>query len=166
MKRVGDVLSSIFDEDMMRKARGYSALFSCWKDLAEKNGIAAAADHSRITSLDRGMVWIEVDHPGWKQILQTKESKLLSDFRYRFPDMDISGLSIMLSRTGIRPESADTENECVAEPALPEKYPLSEAPETVPAAEGYNAIKDNALKEVLMRLEKSIAAKESANAAS
>jgi len=164
MKRVGDVLSAIFDEDMMQKARGYSALFSCWKDLTEKNGIAAAADHSWITSLDRGLVWIEVDHPGWKQILQTKESKLLSDFRYRFPDMDISGLSIMLSRTGARPESANAEY--VAEPALPEKYPLPAPPETIPAAEGYNAIKDNALKEVLMRLEKSIAAKESANAAS
>jgi len=166
MKRVGDVLSSIFDEDMMRKARGYSALFSCWKDLTEKNGIAAAADHSRITSLDRGLIWIEVDHPGWKQILQTKESKLLSDFRCRFPDMDISGISIMLSRTGARPESADTEGGYVAESAMPEKYPLPKAPETMPAAEGYNAIKDNALKEVLMRLEKSIAAKESANAAS
>ena len=164
MKRVGDVLSSIFDENMMQKARGYSALFSCWKDLTEKNGITAAADHSWITSLDRGLVWIEVDHPGWKQILQTKESKLLSDFRCRFPDMDISGISIMLSRTGTRPES--TESECVAEPALPEKYPLPAPPETIPTAEGYSAIKDNALKEVLMRLEKSIAAKESATAAS
>jgi len=159
MKRVGDVLSSIFDENMMQKARGYSALFSCWKDLTEKNGITAAADHSWITSLDRGLVWIEVDHPGWKQILQTKESKLLSDFRYRFPDMDISGLSIMLSRTGTRPES--TESEYVADSALPEKYPLPAPPEAMPAAEGYSAIKDNALKEVLMRLEKSIAAKES-----
>ncbi|MCL1932162.1 MAG: DUF721 domain-containing protein [Treponema sp.] len=164
MKRVGDVLSAIFDEDMMQKARGYSALFSCWKDLTEKNNIAAAADHSWITSLDKGMVWIEVDHPGWKQILQTKESKLLSDFRYRFPDMDISGLSIMLSRTGARPESADTESEYAADSAMPEKYPLPAPPEPLPVAEGYNAIKDNALKEVLMRLEKSIAAKESAGA--
>jgi len=98
MRRVGDVLSAIFDEDLLQKAKGYSSLFSCWKDLTEKNGIAAAADHSCIKSLERGLVWIEVDHPGWKQILQTKESKLLSDFRYRFPEMDISGISIMLSR--------------------------------------------------------------------
>ena len=104
MKRVGDVLSLIFDENLMHKARGYSAFVSCWKDLTEKNGIAAAADHSWIKSVDRGMVWIEVDHPGWKQILQTKESKLLSDFRYRFPDMDICGLSIMLARPGVHPD--------------------------------------------------------------
>jgi hypothetical protein len=162
MKRVGDVLSAIFDEGLMQKARGYSALFSCWQDLTEKNGIASAADHSWIKSLDRGLVWIEVDHPGWKQILQTKESKLLSDFRYRFPDMDISGLSIMLCRPGTRPENAgaDTEGEPAAEPALPEKYSLPEEPQPAPSVEGYSAIKDGTLKDVLMRLEKSIAARE------
>ena len=159
MKRVGDVLSAIFDEDLMKKAKGYSALFSCWQDLTEKNGIAAAADHSWIKSLERGLVWIEVDHPGWKQILQTKESKLLSDFRYRFPDMDISGISIMLSRTGSR-SGAGTESETAAESPMPEKYPLPEEPQSAPTAEGYNAIKGEALKEVLMRLEKSIAARE------
>jgi hypothetical protein len=98
VKRIGDVLSTMFDENFVKKAEGYSAFFSCWKDLTEKNGIAAAADHTWIKSLERGLVWIEVDHPGWKQILQTKESKLLSDFRYRFPEMDISGISIMLCR--------------------------------------------------------------------
>jgi len=160
MKRIGDILSSILDEDLMQKARGYSALFSCWQDLTEKNGITYAADHSRIMSMDRGLVRIEVDHPGWKQILQTKESKLLSDFRYRFPEMDISGISIMLSRNNARPESAN--GGFVAEPAAPEKYPLSDAPEFVPTAEGYDAIKDTALKEGLMRLEKSIAEREKA----
>jgi hypothetical protein len=103
MRRVGDVLSAIFDNGLMEKAQEYSAFFSCWKDLAEKNGIAAASDHSWIKSLERGLVWIEVDHPGWKQILQTKESKLLSDFRRRFPEMDISGISIMLCRPGTHP---------------------------------------------------------------
>ena len=165
MKRVGDVLSAIFDEGLMKKARTYSTLFSCWNDITEKNGIAAAADHSWIQSLDKGLVWIEVDHPGWKQILQTKESKLLSDFRYRFPEMDISGISIMLGRSGSRPDAqnqAGSENEGdePAEPAMPEKYPLPQAPEQMLAAEGYSAIRDDSLKEVLMRLEKSIAAKE------
>ena len=103
VKRAGDVLSAIFDESFMRQAGGYSALFSCWKDLMEKNGIAAAADHSWIKSMEKGIVWLEVDHPGWKQILQTKESELLSDFRRRFPDMEISGISVTLCRPGTRP---------------------------------------------------------------
>ncbi|MDR0457209.1 MAG: DUF721 domain-containing protein [Treponema sp.] len=160
MKRVGDVLSVIFDEGLIKKAKGYSSFFSCWKDLTEKNGIAAAGDHSWIQSLDRGLVWIEVDHPGWKQILQTKESKLLSDFHYRFPEMDISGISIVLCRPGARSEKIEGEpiGKAAAEPVMPEKAPSAEQPETVP--EEYTVIKDGALKDALMRLEQSIAEKE------
>jgi hypothetical protein len=156
MRRVGDVLSAIFDEGLMKKAREYSAFFFCWKDLAEKNNIAAAADHSWVKSLEQGLVWIEVDHPGWKQILQTKESKLLSDFRRRFPELDISGISIMLCRPGTRRENAGTDP--VSEPAAPIKYPLPPAP--IAEAEGYDAIKEGALKDALMRLEQSIINKE------
>ena len=98
MKRAGDVLTALFDEGFLKKAQSYSAMFSCWKDLTQKNGIADAADHSWIKSMERGLVWIEVDHPGWKQIIQTKENKLLSDFCRRFPEMNISGISISLCK--------------------------------------------------------------------
>jgi hypothetical protein len=158
MRRVGDVLSTIFDEDLMKKAQGYSAFFSCWKDLTEKNGIAAAVDHSMIKSLERGLVWIEVDHPGWKQILQTKESKLLSDFRRRFPEMEISGISIMLCRPEIRP--GNTDGDTASESAAPTKYPLPPAPNPIAEAAGYDAIKEGALKDALIRLEHSIINKE------
>jgi hypothetical protein len=156
MRRIGDVLSTILDEDTLTKAREYSAFFSCWKDLTEKNGIAAAVDHSWIKNLERGLVWIEVDHPGWKQMLQTKESKLLSDFRRRFPEMDISGISIMLCRPGTRPiPAADT----VAESAPSEEYPLLPVADPIPAGEGFDAIKEGPLKDALMRLEQSIASR-------
>jgi predicted nucleic acid-binding Zn ribbon protein len=104
MKRAGEVLSAFFDERLMKKVRGYSKLFTSWAELTEKNGIAAAAAHSRIRELDRGILQIEADHPGWIQILQTKESKLLNDFQRRFPEQDISGISLMLSRPGPPPE--------------------------------------------------------------
>jgi predicted nucleic acid-binding Zn ribbon protein len=98
MKTAGEILSVLFDERFVKKAQGYSKLFDSWKDITEKNGIAAAADHSRIKDLDNGMIQIEMDHPGWKQILQTKQGKLLNDFRYRFPELEITGISLILSK--------------------------------------------------------------------
>ena len=98
MKTAGDVLSTLFDERFMKKAQSYSRLFDSWKDITTKNGIAAAADHCRIKELDKGILLLETDHPGWKQILQTKQSKLLNDFRMRFPQLEISGISLMLGR--------------------------------------------------------------------
>jgi predicted nucleic acid-binding Zn ribbon protein len=100
VKRAGDVLSAIFDERLMNKARSYSAFFAFWSEAVRKNGIATAADHSRIKELDRGILLVETDHPGWKQILQTKQSRLLNDFRRRFPELEISAISLMLSRDG------------------------------------------------------------------
>ena len=96
MKTVSEILSALFDEQFIEKAKGYSKFFDSWEDITEKNGIAAAAAHSRIKEFKNGIVHIEMDHPGWKQILQTKQSKLLYDFQYRFPEMDISGISLML----------------------------------------------------------------------
>jgi predicted nucleic acid-binding Zn ribbon protein len=98
MKTAGEVLATLFDRQFVEKAHGYSNLFKSWADITAKNGIAAAAAHSRIKELDRGILLVEMDHPGWKQILQTKQSKLLNDFRYRFPEMNITGISLMLGK--------------------------------------------------------------------
>jgi predicted nucleic acid-binding Zn ribbon protein len=118
MKTAGDILSALFDERMMKKAQGYSRLFDSWTDITQKNGIAAAADHSRIKELDKGILLIETDHPGWKQIIQTKQSKLLNDFRRRFPDMNISGISLMLGR-GEPPQPVEEAVQSGSAPVLP-----------------------------------------------
>jgi hypothetical protein len=155
MKRAGDIFSALFDEAMMAKADGYSSFHSCWKDLVEKNGIATAASHTRIKSLEKGLVWIEVDHPGWKQDLQTKESKLLSDFRRRFPELDISGIAIVLSRPGSQPEPQG-KNTSVREESPPPYQPAPDVSATGSDDTGYDEIKDPALKDILMRLEQHI----------
>ncbi|MCL2191873.1 MAG: DUF721 domain-containing protein [Treponema sp.] len=171
MKRIRDVITEVFDEKIMEKAEGYSVFFSCWKDLTEKNGIPSAVAHSWIKSLENGLVWIEVDHPGWKQIVQTKERKLLYDFRYRFPDMGISGISIVLCRPGTRLENI--KNKPIAETAsvkTEKEQPLAISTDDVPIAtdtqapnfsSGYDDIKNVDLKKLLMRLEKSVAERNS-----
>jgi hypothetical protein len=154
MKRVGDLISAIFDEKFIEKTKGYSSLFDCWEDLMLKNGIARAVGHSWIKNVEKGLVWIEVDHPGWKQILQTKESKLLHDFSYRFPNMGISGISIVLCKNREqRTDNSEQREEKREESGA--ASPVAEAHDTQ-----YSEIKDEALKQILMRLEKRIAESE------
>jgi len=157
MKTAGEILSALFDEGFVKKAQGYSKLFDSWVDITSKNGIASASDHSRIRELDRGILLIETDHPGWKQILQTKQTKLLNDFRIRFPEMDISGISLILSRDLSRSEpqtDEKIETEIVEEPSIPK------AAETGEQLIGYDAIKDEAFREKLIKLGESIAERE------
>jgi len=166
MKRIGDLIPAIFDKRFIEKTKGYSSFFSCWEDLMIKNGIGVAAGHSWIKSVEKGLVWIEVDHPGWKQILQIKESKLLHDFRYRFPDMGISGISIVLCRPGAgNGEQGTVNGEESGEQRIANKVGAgreqgteSHVAETSDIQ--YGAIKDEALRALLERLEKHIAEKE------
>jgi hypothetical protein len=156
MKRIGDLFPAIFDERFIEKTKGYSNLFDSWEDLMIKNGIAVAAGHSWIKSVEKGLVWVEVDHPGWKQILQTKESKLLHDFRYRFPDMGISGISIVLCKGIGNREQSPTKS--AREGTREQSAAVSPAVET--GGDKYNDIKDEALRALLDRLEKHIAESE------
>ena len=168
MKTAGDILSALFDERFVQKAQGASKLFDSWGDITAKNGIASAAAHSRIRDLDRGVLLIEMDHPGWKQILQTKQGKLLNDFRRRFPELDISGISLILGKS--EPQTADSDGKAetetsspqpAAEPASPENRTINieeSAPE--PEVRGYDAIKDESFRETLQKLEQTISDRE------
>lgn len=158
MKTAGDILSSLFDERFMKKAQGYSKLFDSWEEVTAKNGIASAAAHSRIKDLDRGILLVEMDHPGWKQILQTKQTKLLDDFSRRFPELDISGISLILGRPNEKSTPDEPPSETEAAPAQPAVF---EEPQTTePAAKGFDTIKDEDFKEKLQRLGQTVADRE------
>jgi hypothetical protein len=157
MRKVGDLLSSFLDEKMMAQAQGYSKLFLSWARLTKKYGIAAAADHSRIRDLYRNVLLVEADHPGWIQILQTREHKLLAELQAQFPDLAINGISFRLSREPFREEKPEDpeaagRNDSVAAPLT------EEAPEDEKKF-GYEGIKDEKLRESLKSLGKSVAAR-------
>jgi predicted nucleic acid-binding Zn ribbon protein len=120
VKRAGELLASFFDQQTFGAAREYSALFSSWRSVA---GDALAA-HSRIRELEHSVLLVEADHPGWIQILQTREKDLLDALRRRFPDRHITGISFRLSREPppIRPSpeaQAGSAGEAVAKPPAP-----------------------------------------------
>ena len=169
MKTAGEILSALFDERFMNKAQGYSKFYDSWADITAKNGIAAAAAHSRIKDLDKGIVLIEMDHPGWKQILQTKQSKFLKDFRIRFPELNISGIFLTLgsSEPDEEPEGIKQEVSQTAEknetPSLSVSSCHCESSCENTTAKGLDAVKDEEFKETLKSLGKTIADREKKN---
>jgi len=162
MKTAGDILSALFDEQFMKKAQKYSKFFDSWRDITAKNGIAAAADHSHIKDLDRGLLLIEMDHPGWKQILQTKQSKLLNDFRIRFPELDISGISLILGKSEPDNDTQELPPPVATEAVVAEPVEATEEPSMRVASvtNDINAISDDDFKEMLKSIGESIKARE------
>ncbi|GHV86838.1 hypothetical protein AGMMS50255_1340 [Spirochaetia bacterium] len=169
MKRAGELLSAFFDEGLIKKAQGYSNLFSAWQKITAKCGISAAADHSRIRELERCVLLVEADHPGWIQLLQTKQQKLLSDAQRRFPDLTITGISFMLSR---EPPAEPIQGQMVAAGQPLAKFATAEKNEAavpIPAAantavneadgDPLARITDEGLRETLRRLKRDLKGK-------
>jgi len=162
MKKAGDIISALFRErfgpEFADTARAASGLFSSWvqiiqevwpqsgHDNADNAGfedISAVAVHSRIKELERGILLIEADHPGWIQILQTKQGKLLSAVRRRYPELNVRGVAFRLSREpfssedGEQPSMAasDETAEPIPEPAQEIHEPPSTDPGGAPTPE-------------------------------
>ena len=115
MRKAGDIISALFKErfgpEFMETARSTAGLFSSWSQVVteawprtaggeqKEDDIPAAAVHSRIQELERGVLFVEADHPGWIQILQTKQQELLSAVRRRYPELDIRAIAFRLSKS-------------------------------------------------------------------
>ncbi|MDR2517644.1 MAG: DUF721 domain-containing protein, partial [Spirochaetaceae bacterium] len=94
MKSIGELLSGYFSEETLKKAGEHHKLFSSWRAVAGEH----IASHSRIVELERAVLFVEADHPGWIQILQTRQNELLNAVRRHFPDLGINAIAFRLSR--------------------------------------------------------------------
>jgi len=102
LKTAGEILSDIFDKNTLKNAKEMGKLFSpsVWSDLLESCNLSRGVSHSRIAELEKSVLLVEADHPGWIQLLQTKQRELLNAARRRFPEIALTGISFRLSRPG------------------------------------------------------------------
>jgi hypothetical protein len=176
MKKAGDIVTALFREkfgpEFMDTARLTTGLFSSWVQLVKEvwpqseqddsdnpgfEDVPAVAVHSRIRELERGILLVEADHPGWIQILQTKQSALLSAVQRRYQELNIRGIAFRLSRepfsspdveellTTAKDEKKNEKAEPIPEPVQEKKEPPSSEPGGVTAPEDkefYAALKN------------------------
>lgn len=163
MRKAGDVIFDLlknrFGNDFAETARSSAELFGSWEMIVRKvwphqvkDGIPTAAVHSRIRELERGVLLVEADHPGWVQILQTKQSELLKAVQRSFPD--VHGIAFTLSR-GLRPEVlADKKIISGLDQEIPlEGINVSETDSAVPL---HGRVRDDEFYTALSRLEKAV----------
>jgi hypothetical protein len=176
MKRAGEYLAAIIDADLFKKAKTYSGFFSSWAQICRNCGMAAAAGHSRIRDLEKGILVVEADHPGWVQTLQTKAEGILNQTRRCFPELEIRGVSFALSRAeasppapeppagpaaGVTATAADygaATGDAPLAALEPESRPSSPGPRIGP--EAWERIEDEDFRDSLKRLERRIRERE------
>jgi hypothetical protein len=117
IKDISSLLSSFFDEDKLRRGERFSDFFSSWPHIV---GPRLAA-HSRVSDVEKGILVVEAEHPGWIQLLQLKQSTILEEVSKRYPELALRGIVFRLSRQAGAPKP------------VPYAAPRKEAPEPDPA---------------------------------
>lgn len=88
MKRASDILARLIDEKADAQSLSGSGVFRSWADIAG----APLSDHSRVYELQHGQLCVEVDHPGWLQVLLLRKNQILHRVGRAYPQLKIHGL--------------------------------------------------------------------------
>ncbi len=145
IKKAGEVISVLFNNLSSQQFEDSSRLFKTWKD-AVGDRIAA---HSRVLDVHNGSVIVEVDHPGWNQMIGYRKQAVLTQLQHQFPELGIKTMSIRV-KTAENIEYRRVETQVGA--GLPRQTAAEEPESDIPLD---NALPDE-LKQVLSRLKDSI----------
>lgn len=92
IEKPGDILPALFDQINVEKGKSNASLFRSWRNIVGDD----LADHSHVVDIRAGRVRVEVDHPGWMQIIQMKKARILKILKKRYPELNIRDLMITL----------------------------------------------------------------------
>jgi predicted nucleic acid-binding Zn ribbon protein len=96
VKKVGDLLKEFLREKGWLAVNPYEPLFGRWKEIAGDS----LAPHARLVDVQNGMLLVEVDHPGWLQMLQLRTQAILDAARRAAPQAVIDGIRSRLGPGG------------------------------------------------------------------
>jgi predicted nucleic acid-binding Zn ribbon protein len=120
VKRAADILKLILKQNEAARAREWSSFFNAWEAVAGED-IAA---HSCVSDVKRGTMIVEVDHPGWLQLLQLKKSQILKDIQGRYPELEIRDM-----RSFVRSDAGDNNRAIESEPPNEPGGPVTASPD-------------------------------------
>lgn len=112
-----------------------------------------AADHSRVKHIKNKILYVEADHQGWIQILQSRQSKILKLVNLKFPELEINAIAFVLINQEIHEEKKEIDvNNCVKEKCEKKESLLNENLKK----DLLSNIKDEKFKELLYKLGENI----------
>lgn len=94
MEKAGDILRALFSDLKIDLEKTAAPVFSAWESIV---GSEFAA-HSSVMEVKKELLIVEVDHPGWKQLLSLKKGEILHALNERYPTLHIRDMKITLGK--------------------------------------------------------------------
>ena len=140
-KKASELIKALVDGMDVDHGGEYYSLFTGW----ERTVGTDIAAHSRVKEIEKGVIIIAVDHPGWAQMIQLQKKKILFSCRKQYPELNIKEMRVIL----------DSENNTrLVEKKVTEKKPFaSRSKESKPEKKG---VQPREFSKLLKRLESAI----------
>lgn len=100
IRKASEILAALFNDETQQKGELYSSIFKDWKYVV---GPKLSA-HSKISNIKNNIVIVEVEHPGWLQLLQVQEKNILSKLQNKNPSLKLRGLSFKIAGMQLKTE--------------------------------------------------------------
>ena len=94
MKSSKELVERLFNSIITPRGKEIADLFNSWMEIAGED----CAAHSYISDLRDGIIFISVDHPGWLQIIHSKQKLILSKIKKNFTDLEIRELRFFIGK--------------------------------------------------------------------
>lgn len=97
-----EVISNVFKNISLEESNKAINIYNEWKKILCKikssnpNEGQNISEHSRVIDLKNGILLIEVDHPGWQNLIQFYKKFILKGFEFSFPELKIKTLAFRL----------------------------------------------------------------------
>jgi hypothetical protein len=152
MERAGEILKSILGEAGFRRGDRYVRFFRSWRDLVGE----PLCDHTRIVDIENRAAIVEIDHPGWFQMFQFSEAKILRRIRAGYPELNIGQIKVRVVELERGDESRGTAGQEVANEAKRVNRIRLKSGGRIDDPSEVGGIQDGELRNVLARLYRSI----------
>ena len=95
MKKASELIEQVFlsIENKQPGEEKYISLFRSWETIAGTD----IASHSIVKEIEDKTLIIEVDHPGWSQLLTIQKQTILRKIRKMFPELEILRIRVVLT---------------------------------------------------------------------
>jgi hypothetical protein len=106
LKKAAEILARLLDDKNKRLAQAYSSIFGSWEQIVGQS----LGEHSRIYEIANKSLFIEVDHPGWMQLLLMKKTQILRTVKRKVPSLDVRDIRVKvnLSYSKTAPDSEES----------------------------------------------------------
>lgn len=93
VRTAGEIISRLFESIEQENFEQSNQFIKSWKAVVGER----IASHSKVIDVNKGVLVVEVDHPGWSQQLLLTKKKILRELSGQFPELAIKTMSIRVS---------------------------------------------------------------------